>query len=164
MKSFLLGTFLTLASAFAVAAEPEWHWNVYGQSSYSGQINLRDDLGSSIAYQRYSGSGIPALLGSSSVQPPLMVIAGMDVNFDVVRAGTAIAKPTCLAPKVAKIYVSVAAACDSGVGSNIGGFYAYSDETATTFVPRLAVWVQGLGWRAVNNHPCGLVKTETMCK
>ncbi|MFJ7794548.1 hypothetical protein [Pseudomonas sp. NPDC096950] len=164
MKSWIVALLLISSAPVVQAAETDWHWNVYGQSSYSGQINLRDDQGSALAYQRYSGAGVPTILGSSSVQPPLMVVAGMDMSIDVVQAGTAIPKPSCLAPKVAKIYVSVAAACDSGVGSSIGGFYAYADETATTFVPRLAVWVQGLGWRAVNNQACGLVKTETLCK
>jgi hypothetical protein len=164
MKSVIAGLLLFISAPVILAADTDWHWNVYGQSSYSGQINLRDDQGSALAYQRYSGAGVPTILGSSSVQPPLMVVAGMDVNFEVVRAGTPVPKPSCQSPKVAKIYVSVAGACDSGIGSNIGGFYAYSEETPTTFVPRLAVWVQGLGWRAVNNQACGLVKTETMCK
>jgi hypothetical protein len=161
----LVGAVLSLLSQAAMAYAEEWHWEAYGTGSYSGQVNLRDDQGSALNYQRYSSGMNPQLFGMTSVQSPMVVVAGgNDITIDLVRAGTAVPKPTCTAPETPKIYVTASTVCDSGVGSNIGGYHTWAEDSGTDFIPRLAVWVQGLNWRQINNNPCGIVQVQTMCK
>lgn len=56
MKRFI-GAVLTLVAIIDVAhaKAEEWHWERFGNSSYQGQVQLRDDLGVSSNYQRFSG-------------------------------------------------------------------------------------------------------------
>lgn len=167
LRNLLGGLFLLAAfpaTTMAVAADVDWQWNDPGSSGfYNGSQTLSNGSGTS-AFSRYAPGSTPNISADTVSQPPVLLIAGSNIDFDIIQAGTPINKPTCSAPKVPTIYVTAVTVCDYGIGSNIGGFRAYSDETATQFTPRLAIWVQGQGWRNIDNHPCGMVKTETMCK
>lgn len=165
MKPLRLAVSLLLLaanSAFAYAAD--WHWDDFGTSSYSGQISLRDDQGSAVTYQRYSAGNTPALFGAISVQSPLMVVAGMDINYDIVISGTVATLPTCNSPQTAQVYVTPVTVCNFGQGNAIGGINAWADKTATTYTPHVAAWFQGYGWRTLDGTTCGRVKVETFCK
>ncbi|MFU4567850.1 hypothetical protein ACRS7P_24290 [Pseudomonas aeruginosa] len=160
---FLLAAFPATTMAFA--ADVDWQWNDPGSAGfYNGSQTLSNGASTS-AFSRYAPGLTPNISADTVSQPPVLLIAGgSNIDFDVVQAGTAINKPTCSPPKVPAIYVTAVTVCDYGVGSNLGGFKAYADSTATQYIPRLAIWVQGQGWRNIDNHPCGMVKTETMCK
>lgn len=112
---------LALATSPAFAKAADWHWNEYGASSYSGQVALRDDQGASVTYQRYSAGSTPALFGAVSVQSPLMVVAGNDINFDIVYSGQAVNKPTCNAPETPRVFVSPVTVCNFGQGNAMHG-------------------------------------------
>lgn len=155
---------LALATSPAFAKAADWHWNEYGASSYSGQVALRDDQGSSVTYQRYSAGSTPALFGAVSVQSPLMVVAGNDINFDIVYSGQAVNKPTCNAPETPRVFVSPVTVCNFGQGNAIAGINAWADQNATQYIPRLAVWIQGYNWRTLDWTECGRVEVKTFCK
>lgn len=149
--------------AYAVAAE--WHWETFGASGYSGQISLADDQGSALNYQRYDAAGSPSLFGSASVQSPITVIAGADIQIDIVRSGVQQNKKVCNGASVWKVYVTPATACNSGSGTNIGGIHAWAvSDSATRYTPRLSVYVQGYGWRQITNNSCGNVQTQQLCE
>ncbi|MDU4254429.1 hypothetical protein [Pseudomonas sp.] len=163
-KILLVGVIFSLLSQAAQAYAEQWHWEVYGNSSYSGQIPLRDDQGANLNYQRYSGSQNPQLFGSVSVQSPVMVVAGTDITIKIMRAGDGVAKPTCTPPKKSAIYVSPVTVCNFGVGTAIGGINAYANDYGTYYVPRLDAWYQGYGWRALNGTDCGRVEVKLLCE
>lgn len=149
--------------AYALAAE--WHWEAFGVSGYSGQINLADDQGSALNYQRYDAAGSPSLFGSASVQSAIAVIAGADIDIDIVRSGVVQTKKVCSGASAWKVYVTPVTACNLGSGTNIGGMHAWADQTSlTTYTPRLAVYVQGYGWRQIINNSCGNVQTQQLCQ
>jgi len=157
----LIGASLSSAT---FAADLDWQWNDPGSAGfYNGSQTLSNGSGVS-SYSRYAPGFAPNITADTVSQPPVLLLAVANIDFDVVAAGTAINKPTCNLPKVAAIFVSPVTVCDMGTGSNIGGIHAYADSTATQFIPRVQVWVQGLGWQSINNHPCGMVEVKTMCK
>lgn len=163
-RAIILVFALSLLWAKPANAEPSWYWESYGTDNFSGQISLRDDQGSALNYQRYSAGGHSSLFGSTSVQAPLTVVAGgTDVDFDIVYAGVQQTKKVCTSGSW-KAYVTPVSACNSGSGTNIGGFRAWArSNSATTWTPYLAVWVQGYGWRAVTNSECGMVEIKQVC-
>lgn len=158
------GLALFSLQSHAFAADPSWHWQEFGTSGYSGQIQLKDDTGAAIGYGRYSGAA-SSLLGSSSVQSPLMVVAGADIDIDMVVAGLPVTKKTCTGASTLKVFVTPAAVCYPGVAHNMSGFQAWAENTsATTFTPRLAMNVPGYGWRNIDNSSCGMVQIQQICK
>jgi hypothetical protein len=165
--SWLLTLCLVLAgNAYAYAAEPVWHWQEYGTGGYSGQINLRDDQGSSMNYQRYDAAGSPVLFGSKSVQSPMVVIAGSgtDLEIDIVVSGVAVTKKVCSGTKTLRVFATPVTVCDSGVANNIQGIHVGATSTVTTFTPRLWIYTTPAGWRPVNNHPCGNLEVKQICE
>jgi len=178
VRSVLLLSLSFTWAGFSHAGSAQWHWDQYGSSNYGGQIVLKDDQGGSVSYQRYADGASPSLFGATSVQSPLMVIAANKVDIDIVTSGTPVTKPTCIGTKIPAIYVSPVAACDvyrpnpanpqptdPGLGTTIGGVQAWAELTsATVWTPRLAIYVPGSGWKVINNHACGRVQVQTMCK
>ncbi|MCF6783447.1 hypothetical protein [Stutzerimonas stutzeri] len=151
----------TSASAFAGGAV--WHWEKFGTGGYRGVVQIND--GGLLNYQRYDSSGSPALFGSTSVQSPVTVIAGADIEVDIVRAGVAQDKKNCGGGTTWKAYVTPVTACYNGVSHNLAGIHAWAQDTsATKYTPRLSVYVQGRGWQAVNNNACGNVQTIQVCE
>lgn len=154
------------ASAYAFASDAEWHWEKAEPGGfYNGAINLNDG-GSVTPFSRY-GAGLTPNISNDTVSTPpvLMVLAGADVKFDIMQAGTPVTKPTCSAPKVPRIYVVPVTVCNFGQGNAIGGFNAYADNTsATTWTPRVAGWFQGFGWRSLDATACGRVQVTTVCE
>lgn len=161
-----IGVALSALSQVALAVANEWHWEAFGTGSYSGQVTLSDDAGNAMAFQRY-GSGVsPQLFDTTSVQSPLVVVAGgKDFDVGIFQAGQTVPKKVCTAPEVWKVYVTPVTACNSGVATNIGGIHSWAENTApTTWTPRLAVHVQGAGWRQINGHACGKVQAMQVCE
>lgn len=93
-----------------------------------------------------------------------MVVAGSNVKFDIVMGGTPVPKPICNAPETAQIFVSPVTVCNISQGTAIGGINTWADQTATTFIPRIAGWFQGYGWRTLNGTACGRVEVKTVCQ
>lgn len=160
LPAILMGVMLAHA---AEAKAADWHWDAFGTSTYSGQIALSDDQGST-NYQRYNAAGSPSLFGATSVQSPMMVLAGTDINFTIVNSGTPVAKPTCNAPKVAKVYVTPVTVCNFGQGNAIGGINAWAADTGATFTPHVSAWFQGYNWRTLDGTACGRVEVKTLCE
>lgn len=160
-----IAAFMLFCCGHAYALAAEWHWETFGSSGYSGQINLADDQGA-LNYQRYDASSSPALFGSASVQSPITVIAGADIDIKVVTAGVAETKKVCNAPSVWKVYLVPMTSCDSGRVNNIGGVHAWADTvTATAFTPRMAVFVPGYNWRPITaGHACGKMQATQVCE
>ena len=161
-------------SCGAYAVDTQWHWEAFGTDSYSGQVQLQDDQGGTSTYQRYADGVTPQMFGAASVQSPLAVVAGRNIEFDMVQAGTNIAKPSCTSPEVPKIFVTPTTVCyynsadSAAYGSNIGGIHAYAEDTDPSsssgyFIPRVQLWIQGLGWQQIDNHPCATVEVKTLC-
>ncbi|WP_455233523.1 hypothetical protein [Geopseudomonas aromaticivorans] len=146
-------------AAQAFASDPTWQWDENGADSlYTGneQIGLNND-----SFTREAGT---SLSKNAVSQPPIVISLANDIEFDLVQTGTPVPKPDCIAPETAKIYVTPVTACNAGVGTAIGGIHVYADDDGTNFIPRLQVWVHGLGWQAVNDHACGMVEVKTMCR
>lgn len=165
MKRFI-GAVLTLVAIIDVAhaKAEEWHWERFGNSSYQGQVQLRDDLGISSNYQRFSGGNTAPLFGSTSVQSPLMVVEAA-IKMDIVRGGTAVTKPNCPSTKAPAIYVAPVTVCNYNEGSAMSAFNAYADNTSsTTWTPHVAAYFQGYGWHVLDNTDCGRIQVTTMCQ
>lgn len=165
IRAFLVGIGLLIAGqASAYAGGSVWHWEKYGHSNYSGQIGLSDDQGAA-TYLRYGTAGSPSLFGSASVQSPITVVAGADIQVDIVRAGVVQTKKDCGATKTWRVYVTPVTACELGRSRNLSGIHAWAQNTsATTYTPRLSVHVHGSGWQQVNNTSCGNVQTIQVCE
>ncbi|MBC7198380.1 MAG: hypothetical protein H5U32_03925 [Pseudomonas balearica] len=163
-KILLVGFVLSLLSQAAQAYAEQWHWEVFGANSYSGQIPLRDDQNQNLNYQRYNSAQNPQLFGSVSVQSPIMVVAGTDIDIQIVRSGVAVTKPTCNSPKTPAIYVSPVTVCNFGVGTSIAGINAYAVDNGTTYTPKLDAWFQGYGWRSLDGTNCGRVEVKMLCQ
>lgn len=163
-KIILVGVAFSLLSQAAQAYAEQWHWEVFGASSYSGQIALRDDLGQSLNYQRFSSAQNPQLFGSMSVQSPITVVAGSDIDIRVMRAGVAVSKPTCSSPKTPAIFVSPVTVCNFGVGTPMAGINAYAVDNGTTYTPKLDAWFPGYGWRSLEGTNCGRVEVKMLCQ
>lgn len=163
MKALTLGVALAVCQG-AIAADQVWHWESFGTDSYSGQVDLKDDLGGSVNYQRYNNGSTAQVFGASSVQSPMVILTASSLEVDLVQAGTTVPYPTCTSPETPRIYVTPTTVCHNGTGNNLAGIHAYADDTGSAYVPRLQVWVQGYGWQNIDNHPCGVVEVKTMCK
>ncbi|MBF6615628.1 MAG: hypothetical protein ITG07_02770 [Candidimonas sp.] len=173
LVAFLGLAIATSASAFAGGAV--WHWEKFGAGGYSGIVEVDD--GGTMDYRRYDASGSPALFGSTSVQSPVTVIAGADIQVDIVKAGLAQPRKECSDPADWKVYVTPATACSKGAGTaphtapqsmNLSGIHAWAAPTGdgllTHYIPKLSVHVQGYGWLPVEDSECGLVQTLQLCE
>lgn len=164
-----LGLALSLLSqaALAFAEDSTWHWDQFGTSSYSGSINLRDDTGNVFSYQRYGSGATPSVFGSSSVQSPVLVIAGggANVQVDTVASGVAIPKITCKAGETLEFHGSITGACNNGTASNMQGIYITAGQNATHLFPYVWIYVEGAGWTQVwGGHACGMVMAVQQCR
>lgn len=148
----------------AYAKAGEWHWERFGNSSYQGQVQLRDDLGTASNYQRFSAGSTASLFGSTSVQSPLLVVDAA-IKMDIVMGGTAVAKPSCPTSKNPAIYVAPVTVCNYTEGTAMSAFNAYADNTSsTTWTPHVAAYYQGYGWRVLDGTACGRIQVTTMCQ
>lgn len=155
---------LVSSAAMAIAGEPDWHWDVFGTSSYSGSVSLRDDQNASLSFQRNGSSSNPTLFGSNSVQAPLMVVAGTDLKIDIARSGLPVTKEVCTGGKTLKVFASPVTLCDNGVANNIQGFHVSATDDVTTFTPTLWIYTTPAGWHPINNHPCGNLEIKQVCE
>jgi len=162
----LIALWLCIAWASnSLAMASEWHWDTFGSSGYSGNINLQDDIGSALNYQRFDAAASPSLFGSTSVQSPITVVAGTDIKMEIAQGGVLITKPICIAPKTPKIFVAPVTVCNFGQGNAIGGINAWADNVnSTSWRTRVAGWFQGYGWRTLDSTQCGRVQVTSFCE
>lgn len=118
-------------------AYAEWSPNRTSVNAYSGEITLssndRHNLEDFKRADQAASSG-DALFGSTSVQPPVTLILGANIEIEVMTAGEVVhnrfvnGKP-CPASKRFNAFVTPIAACSSYFGTNFSGFRAQAEET-----------------------------------
>jgi hypothetical protein len=161
----LLAISFMSGKSLAFASGPEWQWDKPGTSGfYDGSINLGDG-GSNGSFSRYDTGLTPNISNDTVSTPPvLMVIAATDIKFDIVQSGTPVVKPICQAPETPRIFVTPVTVCNFGVGNPIAGINAWADNSGLNWIPRVAGWFQGYGWRTLDGTACGRVEVKYFCE
>lgn len=134
--------FFLALSAFGImllnntaTAYAEWDSGSSYRNGYSGQIVLgaldRHDLNDFRRADSHGGGD--ALFGSTSIQSPVTLIAGADIEIEIMTAGELVHNryvngKACSGTKRFNAFVTPMATCSSHFGSNFSGFRAQAEE------------------------------------
>jgi len=168
------GLMLVAQSTWAYATDPIWQWDSPGTSSfYSGSQSLTDGTSS------FSFSRTPNLAGSQDTvsQPPILLLAGLDIEFDIVNAETCVPKTVngqaCPSGSTFSVFAAPVTVCDDGMANNLQGIHVTAIDgggssgcAVTEFKPRLQVYTNG-AWNYVNDTAigsCGRLEIKKFCK
>ena len=122
-------------------------WN-----GYSGEITLGSlDRHSLADFKRIddAATGSDALFGSSSVQAPVTLVAGANIEIEIMNAGQTVNDYTvngkeCSPNKAFHAFVSPIATCSAVHGRNFSGFRAVAEKlTGTEWRPMLYMNANG---------------------
>jgi len=155
-------------------AYAEWSPDSTGLNSYSGQIML-----GSVDRHRFEdfkrsneavNAGSDALFGSTSVQAPVMLVAGSDIEIKIMNAGQTVNDykvngRECSGKKTFHAFVSPVATCSAIHGRNFSGFRAFAKkESGTKWKPMLYINANGRWFDMSNNAVIGNVGGTDNCR
>ena len=128
-------------------AHADWNQSGTGMNAYSGQVMLGSlDRHNLADFKRSDEMGAgDSLFGSTSVQAPVTLVAGANIEIEIMEAGVEVdnryvnGKP-CPTNKTFNAFVTPVATCSSHFGSNFSGFRAQAEEMTATGVDGTKKW------------------------
>ncbi len=156
-----------LIAAAAYSYSQQWSVDVLPSTAFEGTITLNDGSGSN-AFTRPDGSALNSNVPFQTSSPSAIVldVASVDIEFQIVSAGSAVTKKSCSVGKTWDVYASVVTMCDQGQANPIAGQHIDAVDGGGTFTPRLWLFTNrgsGGAWRQITGS-CAQLEVRQLCK